>query len=138
MGKTKVLLVEDLLIARIAEKLILDKLDCDIDFAENGAQALELASKNVYDIILMDIGLPDLDGFEVAAAIRGLPNCGSKSQNEVLVQPLNVITPIVALTAHLGGEFKAKCNVAAIDHYLTKPLTEETGRSLINLYAKTK
>lgn len=124
MDKVKILLVEDLDIARLSAKLVLSKLNCEVDFAENGTKALELVNKTLYDIILMDIGLPDIDGIAVTAKIREQPDC------------INVNTPIIALTAHQEAECQAKCYEAGMNDFLTKPLTEEKGRSFIETYVR--
>jgi CheY-like chemotaxis protein len=122
MNKAKVLLVEDLPLARIPAKLVLSKLNCEVEVAENGMQALELVNKNRYDVILLDIGLPDIDGIAVTLKIRQDPTC------------INTKTPIIALTAHQEDEYKNKCYEAGVNDFMTKPLTEEKGREIIENY----
>ncbi len=126
MDKVKILLVEDLPIARISAKLVLGKLNCEVEVAENGTQALNLVNSKLYDIIFMDIGLPDIDGILVTSKIRQQPNC------------MNSKTPIIALTAHQEGELRAKCFEAGMNDFLTKPLTEENGRKFIETYVSNK
>ncbi|AHE67926.1 PAS domain S-box [Legionella oakridgensis ATCC 33761 = DSM 21215] len=90
----QVLVVEDNVIAQTVAKSILAQLDCDTDIAETGKKAVELWKQGHYDLMFMDIGLPDIDGYEVTRLIR--------------VQELakNTHVPIIALTAHAGDEIK--------------------------------
>ena len=91
VARAHVLLVEDGISAAMAAKLFLQRCQCTVDIAQDGAQALTKASENTYDLILMDIGLPDMEGTEVARQIRELADT-EKSQ-----------VPIVALTGHAGN-----------------------------------
>lgn len=123
MEKYKILLVEDLPIAQISATLVLKKLNCDVDVAENGMRALELVNSKLYELIFMDIGLPDIDGVMVAKKIRETA-C------------LNASTPIIALTAHQEGTYKTQCYEAGMNDFLTKPLTEEIGKYYLDKYIK--
>ncbi len=78
-----------------------------IDVAENGLQAIEKVKENFYDIILMDIELPDMNGYDTTKIIR----------NELHIQ-----VPIIALTAHVLAGEKDKCLEAGMNDYLTKPV----------------
>lgn len=107
---SRVLLVEDNLLAQLAAKSILLSLDLKLDAASCGSEALGLANTHSYDLILMDIGLGDLTGFEVARQIR------SNS-------PLNKKTPIYALTGQ--EEINEPLTSYGINGYIIKPMTRE-------------
>ena len=105
--KMKILLVEDdVLNIKLIEHLFSD-YGMNADIALNGKQAIELLEINDYELILMDIELPDMNGYETTAYIR---------------EKLLLNTPIIALTAHaLAGERK-KCIDAGMNDYLSKPI----------------
>lgn len=108
----KVLLVEDHKIAQKVEIGILQRLNCFVDVASNGEQALHYISQNYYNIIFMDIGLPDMDGLAVTEAIRA-----EDGKNKTV--------PIIALTAHSDDEYRNKATWVGMDAYIVKPLTPE-------------
>lgn len=109
--KTKVLLVEDDLLIQCIHQRMLLELGCTIDIAGNAAEALTLA-KHTYDFILLDIGLPDLDGIEVAKKIRNYPN--------------HINTRIFALTANTDPLTEKCCLEAGILRVLHKPIDLNT------------
>jgi len=113
------LVVEDQPIAALVAKTLLLEQGCEIDLAENGITAINQAQKHVYDFILMDIGLPDLDGFEVARHIR------------LIEENTHHRAFIAGLTAHAKVE-KQHALAAGIDLILTKPLTQEMATRLLN------
>lgn len=90
----RVLVVEDNPIAQTVAKAILAQLHCDTDIADTGKKAIELWRNGQYNLIFMDIGLPDMDGYEVTHQIR-LHEITQKTHS-----------PIIALTAHAGDENK--------------------------------
>ena len=102
----RVLMVEDEPINRKVLEHMLDSIDCDYDVADIGTKAVRLALSKPYDIILLDIQLPETDGYQIAQAIR-------KTHPAV---------PIVAQTAHAMPEDKKKCLDAGCNDYLTKPI----------------
>ncbi len=113
-----VLLVEDNEMNRILAKTILNNFDATTTEAENGVKAIELLKEKSFDIILMDIQMPIMGGFEATHFIRS---------------ELKLDIPIIALTANaLKGE-KEKCVEGGMDAYLSKPFKED---ELIKLMAK--
>lgn len=115
----KVLLIEDYPIVSKMSKKIMENTKCsnfEVDIAETGLQALEMMEKQQYDLVLMDIGLPDIDGYELTRRVRAHKD------------PYIATVPIIALTAHTGIE--QKCIDVGIDDILTKPLTEEIIKSI--------
>jgi CheY-like chemotaxis protein len=88
--------------------LILQRQGHQVTIAGDGRQAVDLWQKGNYDLILMDVQMPDMDGFEATAQIRALEG--------------EVRTPIIALTAHAMKGDRERCRQAQMDGYLTKPL----------------
>ena len=117
-----VLVVEDNAIAAKVAQGVMSKLNCRIDIAEDGKSALTSIEKNHYDLILMDIGLPDNDGGEVTRRIR-LKQWKS-----------NPSVPIVGLTAHINAENKRRCIDAGMNAIYTKPLTPEMALEILNAF----
>lgn len=107
-----VLLVEDNDINRLYAKSILETWKCKTDIAENGLIAIEKLKNNHYDVILMDIQMPVMDGYEATKAIR------------MMAPPLNSI-PVVALTANATKNDIEKCLVAGMNDYVAKPFTPD-------------
>lgn len=121
----KVLLVEDNKIPQKMAIMILSALDCDIDIAETGLQSLELLKKNDYDVVFLDLGLPDISGIEVAKTYRN-------------TEPKGHHLLIVALTAHGDQSNKEACINARIDDFIEKPLHNETAKEIIEKIATSK
>jgi two-component system aerobic respiration control sensor histidine kinase ArcB len=116
-----ILLVEDNAIAAKVATLLLTRLGASVKVAYTGKAAIEEATQKNYDLILLDIGLPDMSGIEVAQEIRTFEAGKNRS------------TPIVALTAHVGKEEEQACLDAGINEVLSKPLTEAVARQLMRL-----
>ncbi len=81
----------------------------DIDFASNGLSAIDKFINNKYDLILMDIHMPELDGIETTVQIRKIEDGNSR-------------TPIFAITSNMFREQKSKCLDAGMDDYIVKPI----------------
>ncbi len=121
MSSPKVLIVEDVKVAQRMVVLILEQLNCDVDTADDGASAIDRAKQCRYDLIFMDLGLPDMDGIEVTETIRALESAEQKSP-----------TPVVALTAHTAEAYRDRCTAVGINDFLEKPLTVETAKAVLN------
>jgi CheY-like chemotaxis protein len=104
----RVLLAEDVRANQQIVVRTLEKRGHSVDVASNGREAVELASHSAYDIILMDVQMPEMDGFQATMAIRALD-----PQPQV---------PIIALTAHAMVGDRQRCMEAGMDDYLAKPL----------------
>ncbi|MCZ4786705.1 ATP-binding protein [Legionella pneumophila] len=121
-AKSKVLVVEDNFIAQTVAKTLLSGMDCHVDVASSGSDALALYEQTDYDLIFMDIGLGEgMDGYEVTHYIR------SKISSTRHI-------PIIALTAHGGDESKQRCIEAGMDAVLTKPLTQAHAADIIKSF----
>lgn len=119
IGKPKILVVDD----NSGNKLLLQySLDgfFEIDFASNGLSAIHKFKLSKYDLILMDIHMPELDGIETTKRIRQMEN-GHR-------------TPIFALTSNMFREQKLKCIEAGMDDYIMKPIHTKALIDRINNY----
>ena len=111
----KVLLVEDNILNQRLATRVLENIGFEPDLAENGRVALDKLDKNQYDVVLMDLQMPEMDGYQATEFIR------NELKNDV---------PIIAMTAHsLVGE-KEKCLHVGMNDYLPKPF------SPVNLFNK--
>lgn len=108
--KMKVLAAEDNKTNRLVFSKMVKSLNIELQFAENGRQAVEMFQAFQPDLIFMDISMPEMDGKEAARAIR------------TLEADANTHVPICALTAHAMDGDDTEILAAGIDHYLTKPL----------------
>jgi CheY-like chemotaxis protein len=109
--KHKVLLAEDNLINQKLAFGLLENLGCKVTIVNNGKEALAASSENQYDIIFMDVQMPEMDGLEATALIR---------EHE---KQTGIHTPIVAMTAHAMKGDREKCLDAGMDEYTTKPIS---------------
>jgi len=105
----KLLLVEDNYVNQEVAREILSEANFDIDIRENGVEALQAVQANDYDVVLMDIQMPVMDGLAAAERIRALG--GRYTQ-----------LPIIAMTAHALGGDAEKSLAAGMDGHLTKPI----------------
>lgn len=106
-----VLIVEDQRVNIFTARTFLKRLGATTDSALNGKLAVEKCSKERFDVILMDLAMPEMDGIEATRTIR-------------LQGSLNEFTPVIALTANVSPEVREKSAKAGIDGYLTKPFKE--------------
>jgi osomolarity two-component system sensor histidine kinase NIK1 len=120
----KILLVEDNLMNQKVVMFNLKKLNCDITPVSNGKEAFEIFKKNTYDLILMDIMLPEMNGYEITIEIRKF---------EKLNKIPNPVT-IIALTANTYENDKEKCFSVGMNEYLSKPFTAQQLIKLIEKY----
>lgn len=106
----RVLVVDDHDINRRAIQLILQPLGCDIDTAADGMAALKICDAKAFDLIFMDVRMPELDGRETTKRIRA----GGGA---------NAHVPIIAVTADTAPEDIAACNAAGMTYFVPKPIT---------------
>lgn len=123
--ESKFLVVEDNAMNQSYVRSILSKFEVHLDFADNGVAGVELAKNKVYDIILMDIRMPEMDGYEASRQIRNTDNPNAK-------------TPIVALTASALEVEKNKAFDQGMNAFLTKPFTPADLIGLISEHMNKK
>ncbi|MDZ7736136.1 MAG: response regulator [Gammaproteobacteria bacterium] len=107
----RLLLVEDNADNRLLVQAYLKPLQVTVDEAENGEQAVERYAGGEYDLVLMDVQMPVMDGHEATRRIRAL-------EAERSLPPV----PIIALTAHAIKEEIDKCLAAGCNHHMSKPI----------------
>jgi len=107
-----VLIVEDNLVNQQVTENMLIKLGCRSKIAENGSEALDLLAESDFDLVLMDIQMPKMDGLTATHHIRD--NRTNVRNNDI---------PIIAMTAHALKGHKEKCFAAGMNDFLTKPLS---------------
>ncbi|MBA3537964.1 MAG: response regulator [Tatlockia sp.] len=123
MSQAFVLIVEDNRSAAMAVQACLKHCNCVSDLAETGLMALQMVQNTAYDLILMDIGLPDIEGHEVTKQIRALKT------------PLALEVPIIALTGHANDPEKREEAIAAgMQDVFSKPLTLSILERLLEQY----
>jgi PAS domain S-box-containing protein len=106
----RLLLAEDDPTSREVLSLMLERLGYHVDFAENGLKTVEMWENGAYDLVMMDIQMPRLDGFETSRAIR------DKEREH------GGHTPIIAITAHVRKEDLQCCLIAGMDAFIAKPI----------------
>jgi len=121
LNKAKLLLVEDNEMNRLVASNTLALLDVEIAEAENGKQAIELLKEKSFDLILMDIQMPVMDGMEATRVIR----------NE-----LKIDTPVIALSANAFKSEIDVCKAIGMNDYVTKPFEEKDLIKTILKYCK--
>jgi len=113
-SKCRVLLVEDNRVNQTVAMHVLASLGYTADIAENGREAVTALEKSHYDVVLMDIQMPEMDGFEATRIIRD-------PQSGVLDHDVYVI----AMTAHAMKGDRERCLESGMDHYVSKPIDRE-------------
>ncbi|MDG4948948.1 ATP-binding protein [Actinobacillus equuli subsp. haemolyticus] len=119
----KVLLVEDIEVNVVVARAMLEKFGCDVDVAMTGDEAFELFEQNSYDLILLDIQLPDMTGFDIARQLR------ERYENE----EVDYLPLLVALTANIM-QTKEEYQQQGMDDVLRKPLSLEALSECLNHY----
>ena len=105
----RVLVVEDMALNQLLMKTVLDDFGFERDIAANGKIAIEILKTQAYDIILMDLQMPEMNGFDATKYIRNT---------------MNLTIPIIALTADVTTVDLAKCKAVGMNDYLAKPIDE--------------
>ena len=112
-GRLRILLAEDNTINLKLAEFLLKKKGWEVTAVCNGKAAIEAVENQIYDLVLMDIQMPEMDGIEAVQTIRSREK---KTGRHI---------PIIALTAHAMNEDKVKCLQAGMDDYVSKPMKAE-------------
>ncbi len=114
----KILLVEDYEPNRQAVLMHLYKIDLSVDTACDGSEALDLFTQNDYDMVLLDIQMPVMDGYEAATAMRAFEKMKREKDKNASKKDI----PIIAMTAHAVKEYIDRALHAGMNDYILKPL----------------
>ncbi len=126
ISNLKILIAEDNQMNTLLMRKLLAKWNIVPDFASNGADAISAFQANLYDLILMDIHMPVMDGYEAANLIR---NHSDPSKSNV---------PIIALTASVAIDVRHKLSEAGINDFVSKPFNPEELKSKLEAIAAQK
>ena len=118
LKRLNILLAEDNLVNRKVALALLRRMGCDADVAVNGREAVERARAKPYDVILMDVHMPELDGLAATTLLRADP-------------PPHGLPRIIAVTADALRGDREKCLEAGMDDYLTKPMRSDDLRAAL-------
>lgn len=123
LGSLHVLLVDDNVVNQAVGMGFLEMLGHRAKAVDSGQAAFEIFQTETYDLVLMDVQMPGMDGFEATAAIREWELANKRSR-----------TPIIAMTAHVGHGYKEKCMAADMDGYLSKPVDlDQLGETIVDV-----
>ena len=126
-GRLRILLVEDNPVNEVLASRMLERRGHQVTVARNGRAALEALEKQTPDLVLMDIQMPEMDGFEATAAIRR----GELETGKHM--------PIIAMTAHAMSGDKERCLAAGMDGYVSKPIRADdlfsVVKQVVSIYA---
>jgi PAS domain S-box-containing protein len=119
----RVLVVEDIPLNQLLMKTLLDDFEFEHEIAENGRLAIQILSEKTFDIILMDLQMPEMNGFEATKYIRNI---------------MKLTLPIIALTADVTTADLEKCRAVGMNDYVAKPVNEKLLHSkILELVKKT-
>lgn len=121
LPRLKVLLVEDNVINQRVAVKFLERLGQDVSIANDGRCAVEYVQEELFDVVLMDVQMPDVDGITATKAIRGLGGACSG-------------LPIIAMTANASGAHRRECLAAGMNAFETKPVTFRRLETLLRQY----
>ncbi|KAF0239030.1 MAG: sensory box histidine kinase/response [Prolixibacteraceae bacterium] len=119
-----ILLVEDNLMNQKVVMFNLKQLNCKITPVANGRKAFETFKKGSYDLILMDIMLPEMNGYEITAEIRKFEKINNIEKPVI----------IIAVTANTYENDKEKCLAVGMDEYISKPFSAQQLISTVEKY----
>jgi len=120
----RILLVEDDKINQMVAEMTLEDINCQLDIANNGQEALDMTAERTYDLVLMDIHMPILDGYAATQGIRQR----EKNNNSHL--------PIIAMTADAMLSDSESCSKAGMDDTLVKPINKAAFEQILNKWFK--
>ena len=129
--KKNILLVEDYITNQQVALRHLHNSGYSVDLAENGDKAVQAFGQNKYDLILMDIQMPIIDGYEATKIIRNIEAESIEESKTHLICTKQRI-PIIAMTAHASEDDRQNCLRVGMDDYIAKPLRKKQLLKLVN------
>jgi PAS domain S-box-containing protein len=120
-GGHRVLVVEDVTLNQIFMKTLLNSFGCEVRIARNGQVAIDMLRKEKFDLVLMDLQMPEMDGYEATQAIR---------------QELRLSVPVIALTADVTSADVERCRKVGMNDYLSKPVDDKLLQAKIMKYCE--
>jgi CheY-like chemotaxis protein len=120
LGQFRILLAEDNLVNQRLAVGLLEKMGHQVTVAQNGREALDLLEERDFDLVLMDVQMPEMDGF---AATRELRKREEGRQRHI---------PVIAMTAHAMKGDRETCIAAGMDGYIAKPISRADLQQVIN------
>lgn len=120
----KVLLAEDDAVSRNMVTIMLKQRGFEVIGVENGLEAIAAFEKNKFDVILMDVNMPHMDGYSATISIRGKE------------KTMNYRTPIIAMTAYALKGDREKCLAVGMDDYISKPISLNQAMELIEKHVR--
>jgi len=128
--RARVLLAEDNAVNQKLARLMLEKLNCRVDVAGNGIEAVQMVDQIPYDLVLMDCQMPEMDGYKATAIIRQREQSLQGTIRESIKH-----LPIVALTANAMEGDRDRCLNAGMDDYLAKPIKQQLLSEMLDRWA---
>jgi two-component system sensor histidine kinase/response regulator len=122
-GRMKILLAEDNRVNQVLALRLLEKRGHEVIVVGNGEEALEALDRQLFDLVLMDVQMPEMDGLQATVAIR---RGEMKSGKHI---------PIIAMTAHAMAGDKEQCLEAGMDDYITKPILPNLLVNILKRYS---
>ena len=124
-GTLKILLAEDNAINALLTRTLLEADGYHVEVVEDGSLAVDAVRVNKYDMILMDMRMPNMDGLEATRKIRSLSNEGKS-------------IPIIALTANAFDDDRNACFDAGMNDFMTKPVSAEELQQMVQTWTRSK
>jgi len=122
----QVLLAEDTPTNQKVAQYLLTKRGHIVEIARNGRQAVDMIARRDYDVVLMDVQMPVMDGFQATAAIRAMQD------------PVKARLPVIAMTAHALKQDAERCIAAGMDAYISKPIHVDEFIELVELLGEAE
>ncbi len=116
----RILMAEDIMVNQKVGLLLLERIGCRADVVSNGLEVIEALQRQEYDVILMDVLMPEMDGLQAARAVRDGAWQNSREYKDGAAQPY-----IIAMTANAMQGDREACIAAGMDDYISKPIQIE-------------